>query len=200
MIKKLFFVIAFIEGGALMSTELLGAKMISPYFGVSPYTWASVLSVTLLGLAIGYYAGGKISKKKTSLKMLTYILFFSAVSIYVISNFSNPLLDSLIKLNFLPGILASSIIILSIPLFLFGTVSPIIISLINKDKAKTGKTAGTVYSISTLGGIIFTFVFGFYLIPFLGTELSSNITAILLFLAAIISFLAGRKVIAIKSN
>ena len=33
----------------------------TPYFGVSLYIWAGVLSITLISLAIGYWAGGKLA-------------------------------------------------------------------------------------------------------------------------------------------
>ncbi|MBK6986726.1 MAG: hypothetical protein IPH32_19195 [Bacteroidetes bacterium] len=49
--RKFYFVLSFIEGGAVMATELLGAKMLAPYFGSSLYVWATVLAITLGGLA-----------------------------------------------------------------------------------------------------------------------------------------------------
>ena len=68
--KKFFFLLSFIEGGAVMATELLGAKMLAPYFGSSLYVWATVLAVTLGGLAIGYFLGGLLSfKTKTPLTL-----------------------------------------------------------------------------------------------------------------------------------
>ena len=56
--KKWFFILAFIEGGSVMAIELLGAKMLAIYYGNSLYVWTSVLSITLAGLAAGYFAGG----------------------------------------------------------------------------------------------------------------------------------------------
>ena len=46
-----------------MAVELLGAKMMAPFFGSSLYVWASILGVTLGGLAIGYFSGGFLSEK-----------------------------------------------------------------------------------------------------------------------------------------
>ena len=36
-----------VEGGALMATELIGAKLIAPFYGTSVYVWAAVLATTL---------------------------------------------------------------------------------------------------------------------------------------------------------
>lgn len=65
-------VLALIEGAALMVCEIGTVKLIEPYLGVSMNTWASILAVTLIGLAIGYFLGGLLSKnqKKNTLSLL----------------------------------------------------------------------------------------------------------------------------------
>ena len=54
---------SFIEGGSVMFTELISAKLVAPYFGSFLYVWASVLRITLGSLATGYYTGGYLSNK-----------------------------------------------------------------------------------------------------------------------------------------
>ncbi len=49
------------------------------------------------------------------------------------------------------------------PLLLLGTVSPLLIGL-SVSKTNTGETAGRIFSISTLGGIVTILFFGFYAI------------------------------------
>ena len=39
-----------------MATELFGAKMLAPFFGSSLYVWATVLAMTLGGLAAAVHA------------------------------------------------------------------------------------------------------------------------------------------------
>ena len=36
----------------------------TPYFGVSLYIWAGILSITLIFLALGYQLGGQISRRR----------------------------------------------------------------------------------------------------------------------------------------
>ena len=62
--KKSLYILSFIEGGVVMSTELVGAKLLAPYFGTSLYVWACVMALTLIGLAGGYFFGGRLSVKK----------------------------------------------------------------------------------------------------------------------------------------
>ena len=48
----------FLTGASVMVIELLGTRLIAPFYGASLYVWASLISVTMIALAIGYYAGG----------------------------------------------------------------------------------------------------------------------------------------------
>ena len=64
--KFFFYFLSFLEGVSVMAAELLGAKMLAPYFGSSLYVWASVLGITLGGLAMGYFAGGFFSGSKSA--------------------------------------------------------------------------------------------------------------------------------------
>ncbi|MBA3971743.1 MAG: hypothetical protein H0X46_06285, partial [Bacteroidetes bacterium] len=59
--KSAIFFFAFIEGLAVMSVEFLGAKIIAPFYGTSLQVWTSVIGITMLALALGYYLGGKFS-------------------------------------------------------------------------------------------------------------------------------------------
>jgi len=66
------------------------------------------------------------------------------------------------------------------PLIFCGIVSPLIIQLLSEKADMVGRAAGTIYAISTVGGILFTFLSGFYLIPFIGLKASSMYMAIAL--------------------
>ena len=69
-------------------------------------------------------------------------------------------------------------------------VSPLIIRIGSEKVEAVGKKAGTIYAISTLGGILMTFGVAFYSIPELGLATSSYATAGLLLAATVISFIA----------
>ena len=48
----------FVTGGCVLALELISSRVMTSFFGVSLYIWTSILSVTLLFLAIGYMVGG----------------------------------------------------------------------------------------------------------------------------------------------
>src|SRR5689334_24819125 len=61
---------AAITGAAVMIVEILGAKMLAPYFGTSHFVWTAQIAVTLVALATGYYAGGRLVDRAPRLSRL----------------------------------------------------------------------------------------------------------------------------------
>ena len=49
----------FLTGSSVMIIELLGTRLIAPFYGASLYVWSSLISVTMIALSIGYYVGGR---------------------------------------------------------------------------------------------------------------------------------------------
>jgi predicted membrane-bound spermidine synthase len=178
--KNLYFLLSFIEGATVMGAELLGAKMLAPYFGSSLYVWASVLAITLGGLAAGYFAGGVLSYKNKNPLTLYYVLL-AAATFTVLMPFSSKIVLWAIGLHSLiPSVIASSICILFPPVFMMGMVSPLIIRAITTDVDQSGRAAGAIYAVSTVGGIIATFSFGFFIIPAFGLTTPCIITGTIL--------------------
>lgn len=163
-----------------MAVELAGAKMIAPFYGNSLYVWASVLATTLGGLAAGYYIGGKLSERPVTRVTLNKIVAASAIIVALMPLIGPIIMEFTLSLSLKPGIIFSSLLLLTPPLICFGMVSPVIINLLSTDNRLAGRASGTIYAISTLGGILFTFLMGFYMIPFLGIRFSLFFTAIAL--------------------
>jgi predicted membrane-bound spermidine synthase len=178
--KKFYFLISFIEGGAVMATELLGAKMLAPYFGSSLYVWATVLAITLGGLAAGYFLGGILSYKSKNPLTLFYVLLAAAIFTLLMPFTSKAVLWAIGLHSLIPSVIASSMCILFPPVLMMGMVSPLIIRVITADVDQSGKAAGAIYAISTVGGIMATFAFGFYVIPAFGLTIPAILTGIVL--------------------
>lgn len=191
--RRYLFLIAFIEGGAVMAIELSGAKMIAPFFGTSLYVWASVLAVTLGGLAAGYFAGGWASYRFPPVKILFWELLAGTVLIAIMPFLAVKFMSVTGNLGLRLGSLFSSISFMFLPLFCLGMISPTIIQLQNNDLKGTGKTAGTIYAISTIGGILMTLLMGFYLLPEWGIRKSVLLASMLLGMMAVLVVIIGRK-------
>jgi len=190
MVRKFLslFLVSFFEGAAVMAVELIGAKMIAPYYGSSLYVWSAVLALTLGGLAVGYFIGGKISTRSSFKRTLYIIILLTALLIAVMPFTSGAIMSATLSLELRLGITISCLVFIFPPLMMCGMVSPMIIRLISTELAVVGKAAGTVFAISTLGGILATFLAGFYFIPFIGLKASSFYMAILLGIFPLVYF------------
>lgn len=209
-----FFFLSFLEGASVMAAELLGAKMLAPYFGSSLYVWASVLGITLGGLAMGYFAGGIVSEKKNNERNLYFILIASAIFLMVMPVMAKEVMIHTARFSLLASILLSSFIFLFPPVFFMGMVSPMIVGCVahpqplpsgeENEKQKilpngedvggaSGKAAGTVYAISTVGGILSTFLLGFYLIPHFGLTQPAIVMGTILGIIPFIKLISMRK-------
>ena len=79
--KNILYAIAFLMGFSLMSYEILGVRVLSPYYGSSIYVWGAIISIFLAGLAVGYEYGGKIADKTADLNILRRIIISPALLI-----------------------------------------------------------------------------------------------------------------------
>ena len=56
----LILTLAFISGFIIMTIELLGGRILSPWFGNSIHVWGSIITVFMLSLSLGYLYGGRL--------------------------------------------------------------------------------------------------------------------------------------------
>ncbi|MFI5149120.1 MAG: fused MFS/spermidine synthase [Bacteroidia bacterium] len=193
----LFYILSFIEGAAVMAAELLGAKMLAPYFGSSLYVWATVMAITLGGLAMGYFCGGLLSYKKKGPLVLYYVMFLASVLVMLMPFTSKMILTLIGAHALLPSVILSASIFLLPPIFMMGMVSPLIIRSITTHIDHAGRSAGAIYAISTLGGICSTFLTGFWIIPSFGLMKPCIITGIILGIIPVIMILKTNKAAAL---
>lgn len=175
-----------------MILELVGSRVLAPYIGTSTVVWTSLIGIILAFLSLGYFIGGKMADQKASFKKLAIVILASAFFTFIII-FINEGVLSFIRINIKNiyfGATIATLALFSIPGFLLGIVSPYAIRLKIKNLEETGRTAGSLYAISTIGSIVGTFSAGFLLIPFLGTIKILYLVTIILILS---SFLAALK-------
>lgn len=162
--------LSFVEGGAVMAAELLGAKMVAPYFGTSLQSWASILGVTLIALTIGYFMGGWLSKKKKDINLLFMVYWLAGAFLLFMPFTSQWVMSLLIEWPLALGLVSSLLVFLLPPILLMGMVSPMIIFHLTNSQEESGEKAGFIYAVSTFGGVLFTFLLGFVIIPHAGIK------------------------------
>jgi len=151
-----------------MAVELVGAKLVGPFYGSSLYVWAAVLGLTLGGLTAGYFLGGLISRRYPYRRTLYLVMLASAILVAAMPVIGGAVMEATLGLDLRVGIVTSCLVFLFPPLLCFGMVSPLIIRLVTPRDDAVGRAAGTVYAVSTIGGIFATYVVAFHVIPDVG--------------------------------
>lgn len=191
--NKHLIAISFLEGAAVMITEIAAGKIVAPYFGTSIQIWAIILSSTLLGLALGYFTGGYLTKKHTAIKLVYFLMFLAGLFITIMPLVSQFLINSIDTGSIIVTALLAIPIFLIPPIFLMGAMSPVIIFQLCDDNSDAGYYAGLIYGISTIGGILSTLIFGIFVLPNLGVIKPMYITGTVLMLIAVFFLLKNNK-------
>ena len=173
-------ILAFFEGSTVMAIELLGAKMMIPYYGSSLIIWTSVIGITLTSLTIGYFIGGQLSVKKSAPNVLFYSLVLGALIFAFMPMAALPIIKATAPYGIYLGSILCAFILFGLPLICMGITSPIIIRLLTEKVEESGQNAGFVFSVSTIGGILTTFILGYFIIPYFGISRPAIIAATLL--------------------
>lgn len=195
MDNKLVYTNAFIVGFIIMAFEMLGSRYLNPYFGSGILTWASLISVVMIAMAIGYFLGGFLADKFPSSNVLGCIIIVSALWLFMIPLLSDKILHQIFYYIEDPkyGSLIGASAILLFPLTLLSVYSPYSIRLVISHTEKAGSIAGRMYGISTIGSVLGTLVTTFYLIPVMGTKKITFSLAVITIITGFSFLLKNRK-------
>ncbi|HSB18656.1 MAG TPA: fused MFS/spermidine synthase [Anaeromyxobacteraceae bacterium] len=171
---------SFVCGAMVMVVEVLGSRVIGPYFGVSLFVWTALITVTLVGLAAGYAVGGWLSDRRPSADWLYGLISLAGACVLAIPYVKSPILQASLALGLRGGSLAAAAAIFFPSLFLLGCVSPYIVKIAAREIRSIGRVVGALYAISTLGSFLGTVLTGFVLIAAFGVGRIFQVVGVLL--------------------
>lgn len=177
--------VVFLCGAVVMVMELVGSRLLAPYFGNSIFVWTSLIGVMLGFMALGSFLGGRLGDRHLSGGVLFWILLAASASIALIASGEGIIIPWLARGNALRiEAVASAIALFALPSTILGMVSPYCIRLRMHAISDSGATVGNLYAISTVGSILGTFAAGFWLIAAIGSH------SIIVWIAAVPALLA----------
>jgi len=181
-----------ITGAAVMILELLGTRIIGPFYGVGLYVWSSLIAVTLIALTLGYFLGGFLADRYPAIR-LAHVILIAALTTLAIPFLSGPILHATDSMGLRAGAFTSALILFTFPLTALAMVGPYVIKRATHDLSGVGTVAGSVYAISTVGSVAGTLLLGFYLLPQFGTRaIVFSLSLILTGLAIVVAWHEGR--------
>lgn len=160
----------FVTGAVTLALEVLASRIMTPYFGVSLYIWAGILSITLIFLALGYRVGGHLSQRRDQEALQASLLaapLWAALSIVVATAVYPVVFPILATINLVAASFLGGTILLALPLVVLSAMNPLLIALARDLTPAGDGGAGRVFFISTVGSVAGVVLTAFLIIPHL---------------------------------
>jgi spermidine synthase len=190
--RRYLYLAVFIGGMTTLAVELSASRLLGNVFGTSNIVWANVIGLILLYLTVGYFIGGRWADRSPYHTTLYRIMLWGAFLSALIPLIARPVLSAAAaavsgaEAALALGSFFSILILFSVPITLFGCVSPFAIRLAVSSIAEAGKISGRIYAISTLGSLLGTFAPTLIIIPELGTFRTFLLFSGILYVVALI--------------
>jgi len=162
----------FCTSAALMVMEIVAARLLAPYVGVSLYTWTTLIGVLLAGLSLGNWLGGIWVDRGAGTKAVGLTLALSGLlclASLLFLTWLAPLLQ-----DFRANLILASLLYVSglflLPAVLLGIITPLLTALALKLDNRTGHVLGRMHALAALGSIAGTFASGYWLVQYFGTR------------------------------
>jgi spermidine synthase len=187
------YTIVFVSGAVVLAIEIVGTRVLGPFYGVNLFLWSALITVTLAALSLGYAVGGRWADRRPRYSVLGTTLAVAGVWLLATIWLKRPVLMAVEPLGLRGAVLASAFLLFFVPLALLGMTSPYAIRLRAESLGEVGRTSGDIYAISTVASVAAALATGFYLIPHLGVNRLIAVCGAALIGAALIALRAGRE-------
>ncbi len=189
---RYLYVLVFMVGTGSLGAEIAVARLMAPFFGASTIVWANTIGIVLVALSIGYWFGGRLADRDPSLRGLCRMVLLAALLLAIVPFVARPFFD--ISVDALDSISAGAFVgslfavlaLVAVPVMLLGAASPYALRLAVPDVEHAGRISGRLYAISTAGSLAGTMTSSLLLIPFLGTQRTFLVFALLIGATAVV--------------
>jgi spermidine synthase len=185
----------FLSGASCLMLELAGARLISPFYGSSIYTWSAMITVTMVALALGYAWGGRQADRQPYLLLFARMLTAAGLTVAAVPWLRVPVLRASLPLGVQAGAIASAAVLLGPALVLLSALGPLAVRLTATGASDSGRKSGDAWAVSTAGSVLGAVLTGFILVPHLPiSKILYGTALLLLLLGALGSWLAQRAI------
>jgi spermidine synthase len=204
-LKILLFVLFFISGFCGLLYQVIWTRMAFASFGIITPVLSVVISVFMLGLALGSWAGGSWVARLTGITGTSAITLYGCVELMIaVGAFAVPKLFGLGEYLLLASgesdsvrYLGLSALVLFFSIlpwcFFMGATFPLMMAFIRERESKSARSFSYLYLANVLGAMSGTLLTGLVLIEFFGFHMTLRFAAAGNAFIALISFWLGWK-------
>ncbi len=176
--------LVFFTSAAVLVIEILAARLLAPYLGVSLEVFTGIIGVILAGISLGAWLGGRYADRTDPSRLPGPLLVAGGLAAL-----ASPLIIDLIgpslSADAVSVVLAATLGFFA-PAALLSAVPPVIVKIQLGSLEDTGSVVGSYSAIGTAGAILGTFATGFILIAAFPTRPIVIVLGSLLTLAGVI--------------
>jgi hypothetical protein len=148
---------------AVLVLEILAARLLAPYVGVSLETYTGIIGTVLAGIAVGAWLGGIAADRVDPRRLIPVLLVVGGAlaiatvpTVRALGGAGNASSVGITLVLTAVGFLPSATVLSAIP--------PAVVKLQLRDLSDTGATVGRLSAYGTGGAIVATFLTGFVLV------------------------------------
>jgi spermidine synthase len=164
--------LVFLTSALVLVVEIVAARLIAPFVGVSLYSWTAIIGVVLAGLSLGNWIGGVWADRGAGERAAGITLLLASASVFavllILPRLGGPVQEAELSLAGLSLVLAGALFFT--PAALLGVLTPLLTTLALKLSDRTGHVVGLMHALAALGSILGTFVTGFWLVQWIGSR------------------------------
>jgi hypothetical protein len=148
---------------AVLVLEILAARLLAPYVGVSIETYTGIIGTVLAGIAIGAWVGGAAADRVDPRRLIP-VLLVSGGALAIATVPTVRALGAGGASTGLGGIMVLTAVGFLPSATVLSAVAPAVVKLQLGDLSSTGTTVGRLSAYGTAGAIVATFLTGFVLV------------------------------------
>jgi predicted membrane-bound spermidine synthase len=181
---------AFMAGAVGLGVELAAERLLAPAFGTTLDLWSLIIGLTFAFLSLGYELGGRYIDRNPTVSFISVCLLGAGLWTLGIAALGRTIAFQIQAWTFdfggvTFGIFLAVLILITVPPFLLGMITPAAIRLTVPAVGSSGSSAGTIFALTTIGALLGTFIPVLLLIPFIGVRLTFITVGILGILSAL---------------
>jgi len=171
--------VAGLAGFAVLSVEILGVHLLSPWFGTSALVWNQQIGLVLAAIAIGGWVGGRVAQRSPDpRRSAAWCLLvggaLTGLCVVLLAPFAQWILPVGLTLDsaaaiFQRGSFTAATLFFVPPVLFLSMLSPLLVQIRASERGP-GRAAGEISAAGTLGSLVGVFGSSFVAIPMLGVR------------------------------
>jgi predicted membrane-bound spermidine synthase len=174
------YLLFFLSGFPALIYQIVWQRTLFAIYGVNVESVTIVVSAFMLGLGLGSFAGGYLTRNPRVPRLLLFGAVELGTAAYGLA--SLPLFHAVANLTagappFQTGLLSFALVL--IPTVLMGATLPLLVAHLVNLSGNVGRSVGVLYFVNTLGSAVACFVAAWFAMPYLGMSRSVALAAAL---------------------